>query len=339
VLVVSGTYGLPPTKNTLPQVWQPSGGPCGSWRDLTGANQLEPLGVELYPWMFLGPDGRVFKARPDASTWWLSAAAAGAWAPGPRSSFGLRNYGSAVLYDEGKILIAGGSPAGPTGPLAPTATTEVIDLVHGSGWEPSGSMAFPRRHLSATVLADGTVLATGGTSGAGFNDEKTPVLATERWSPATRIWTTMAPMTVPRTYHSTALLLPDARVMVAGGGEGAGATEQHSEVELYSPPYLFKGPRPVISSAPPTATYGRPLLVETPPGQNIARVTLVRLPSVTHSFDQNSRFLNLTFQSRADGVVVTAPGNPNTAPPGHYMLFLLNSAGVPSTARIVKLAA
>lgn len=317
VLVTSGSVDTKFHKNTLPQVWQPDEGACGSWRDLTGANQVEPLGAELYPWMFLAPDGKVFKAGPDDKTWSLPTAGTGAWTPGPPSSFGLRSYGSAVLYDAGKILIVGGSKLVAGAVPAPTATAETIDLTAGSpGWMSAGSMAFPRRQLDATVLPDDTVLVTGGTSGAGFDNETTPVLPAELWDPSDGSWKVMSSMTVPRMYHSTAVLLPDGRVLVAGG-EGAGARQQQHEMEIYSPPYLFKGPRPTISSAPSETGYGTSFFVGTDQPQAIARMSLMRLPSVTHDFDQNARFLPLDFAPAPGGVTVTAPARPEIAPPGH----------------------
>lgn len=338
VLVTSGSVDINYTKNTLPQVWQADGEPCGRWRDLTGADELAPLGSELYPWMFLAPDGKVFKAGPDDASWWLSTAGSGDWSPGPVSSMPLRSYGTAVLYDAGRVLIVGGSgvTAGAAG--TPTATAEVIDLAAARpAWEPAGTMAVGRRHLSATVLPDGKVLVTGGTSGDGFNNQTTPVLAGELWDPSTKTWSHAAPMTVPRTYHSTSVLLPDGRVLVAGGGQGAGAARYHNEVEVYSPPYLFKGRRPVITSAPLEITYGTPFAVLT--DQAIARVSLIRLPSVTHSFDQNSRSVRLQFESSRDGIAITPPVDGSHAPPGHYMLFVSNAAGVPSVAKIVRLSA
>jgi len=337
ILVTSGSVDTHYTKNTLPQVWQAVGEPCGSWRDLTGADELEPLGSELYPWMFLGPDGSVFKAGPDGASWSLSTVGAGAWAPGPQSSMPLRSYGTAALYDAGRVLVVGGSGETAGVPDAPTATSEVIDLRAASpAWEPAGSMAVGRRHLSATVLPDGKVLVTGGTSGAGFNDQTSPALTGELWDPATKAWSSTAPMKVPRTYHSTSLLLPDGRVLVAGGGQGAGAARYHNEVEIYSPPYLFKGARPVISSAPSEIAYGTAFAVAT--DQAVARVSLTRLPSVTHSFDQNGRSVSLELEPIAGGVRVTPPADGNDAPPGHYMLFASNAAGVPSVAKIVRLS-
>ncbi len=338
VLVLSGSVDAAYNKNALPQIWSPGGVACGTWRSLTGAQQLAPLGGDLYPRMFLTPAGQVFKAGPDPDTWYLSTAGTGAWSAGPASSR-ERNYGTAVMYEPGKVLIAGGSVVQPGGVVdPPSPTAERIDLNAGSpSWSPAGALAQGRRHLNATSLADGRVLVTGGTSGGGFNDESSAVLAAELWDPAAGSWSTMAAMAVPRTYHSTAALLPDGRVLVGGGGEGAGASEQHSEIEIYSPPYLFKGPRPVIAVAPSVGVYGQTMFVGTTQAASIQKATLVRLPSVTHSFDQNARFVPLPVSLFGDGVRVTLPSDPNLAPPGHYLLFVVNSSGVPSVARTVKL--
>lgn len=338
VLVTSGSFDVPYRKNTLPQVWRPGTQPCGSWRDLTNADSELPLGVELYPWMFLAPDGRVFKAGPDRRTWFLDPAGAGSWQEGPQSGRELRKYGSAVLYDVGRILVVGGSTLTPGGADEPaTATAERIDLLAGSGWQPAGAMKFARRHPGTAVLPDGTVLVTGGTSGAEFNDEAAAVREAELWDPASGAWKELSAARVGRTYHSTAMLLADGRVLVAGGGHGASASQQHGEIELFSPPYLFKGQRPVISFAPKVAHLGQSIVVGTAQGPMIARAALVRLPSVTHSFDQNMRFVPVTVAPTLGGVEVSLPASANVAPPGHYMLFIVTGNGVPSVASIVRL--
>src|SRR6185369_12051757 len=121
------------------------------------------------------------------------------------------------------------------------ATAEVIDLnAPAPAWRAVASMSIARRQLNATLLPDGTVLVTGGTSGAGFDNTTTPVYTTQLWNPATEKWTTLASATVPRTYHSSAVLLPDGRVITTGG-------DGHPEIEAFSPPYLFKGARPAVS--------------------------------------------------------------------------------------------
>ncbi|HEX8202841.1 MAG TPA: galactose oxidase-like domain-containing protein, partial [Isosphaeraceae bacterium] len=325
VLVLSGTV-TPGVLDTLPQVLTTA----GTWRDLTGAQAAAPLGVDLYPRLFVAPDGRVFKAGPDQDTWFLDTAGTGSWTPGPPSHFGLRTYGSAVMYEPGKILIAGGGDP-------PTATAEVIDLNEPNpAWHSVSPMAFPRRQHNATLLPDGTVLVTGGSSGPGHSNEATPVLPAELWNPATGTWTTLAAEQIPRLYHSTALLLPDGRVLSAGGGQPG---TNHPDAEIFSPPDLAQGQgsRPTIASAPATVAYGEAFAVATPDAARIAQVSLIRLGSVTHAFDENQRYLRLGFTPTPGGLIVTAPAGPNLAPPGHYMLFLLDGDGVPSVAQILRI--
>jgi hypothetical protein len=207
-------------------------------------------------------------------------------------------------------------------------------------------MAFARRFATGTLLPDGTVLVTGGTSQANARydgkswDLSKMVHAAELWNPVTETWTTLAAMQTPRSYHSTAALLPDGRVLV-GGSEAAPPLDKIDQrvFEIFSPPYLFKGPRPTITDAPTTVTYGETFIVETPQGTDIAHVNWVRLSSVTHAFNQNQRINHLSFTPTPDGegLLVTAPANGNLAPPGHYMLFILNDAGVPSVARTIQL--
>jgi hypothetical protein len=338
LLVISGTMDEFFTRNLLPQVWRPA---TAQWRNLTGAaNQAEneaAHGVDLYPRMLLAPDGRVFKAGPDQDTWFLNTAGTGQWSPGPSSNFGLRGYGTAVMYEPGKILIVGGGDFDGVGP-DPTPTAEVIDLnAPNPSWQNVDSMQFARRHLNATVLPDGTVLVTGGFGAPGFNNEANPVMQAELWDPVSETWTTLPAMQVRRGYHSTALLLPDGRVLVAGGGQGANATGNHNNAELYSPAYLFKGARPRIDAAPTAIAYGQTFTVSTSNAASIGKVSLIRLGSVTHAFDENQRFVPLNFSPAGNGLSVTAPANGNIAPPGHYMLFIVNNNGVPSMAKIIRI--
>ena len=144
----------------------------------------------------------------------------------------------------------------------------------------------------------------------------------------------MASLSVDRLYHSTALLLPDGRVL-SGGTTGGG--DNNKDAEIYSPPYLFRGPRPTITSAPSAVTYGKTFFILTPDAADITKVTLVRLGSVTHSFDQNQRFVTLPSSQASGGLNVTVPSNENLAPRGHYMLYILDGDGVPSVARFVRL--
>lgn len=309
--------GLPVT---VPEVWTGS-----AWRRLSTA----PLKLPYYPRTFLAPNGSVFYAGENRASLYLSTTGTGSWDSVARRRYGVRDYGSAVMYRPGKILYAGGGRT--------TNTAETIDLTRPNPtWEWTSPMAYHRRHLNATILPTGQVLVTGGTSGTAFTDESGAVFAAELWDPDTGAWTTLASNSVIRVYHSTALLLADGRVLVTGGGDAFG-NDNHYDAELFSPPYLFKGTRPTISSAPTAVGYNQPFFVGTPTATAIKRVTLVRLGSVTHAFDSNQRFNELAFVQASGGLTVTTPETSKVAPPGHYMLFLLNGNGVPSVARVIRI--
>ncbi|TML25961.1 MAG: DUF1929 domain-containing protein [Actinobacteria bacterium] len=196
-----------------------------------------------------------------------------------------------------------------------------------------------RVYHTLTMLADGKVLAVGGSSTTDQGVVTTGVLPAEIWDPATQTWTQVAGMDVSRNYHSTALLMPDGRVLVAGGGHPFGLNNpgQYS-AQYYSPPYLSNGARPTITSAPASATYGSTLSVSTPDAASISGVNLVSLGADTHQLDMNQHFVPLSFTAHSGGLSITAPSAAELAPPGYYMLFILNDKGVPSTAQIVRLA-
>jgi galactose oxidase-like protein/Kelch motif protein len=309
-----------------PEIWNGS-----AWSRLPGASRVMPF----YPRNFVAPNGLVFYAGELPQSAYLDPADEGTWTPVATSHYGRRDYGSAVMYAPGKVLIVGGSdPA--DGP--PTASAETIDLAAGApAWQSTGSMASPRRHLNATLLPDGRVVATGGTSTGGFSDLGGATHAAEVWDPSTGEWSTWASAAVSRVYHSTTLLLPDGRLLHAGSGDGANLPRELN-AELFTPPYLLRGPRPAITAAPSSVAYGEAFEVSSPDAGAVTRVTLVRLPSVTHSFDQNQRFVPVAFARSAGGLTVTAPANAAIAPPGHYMLFLLDADGIPSVARIIRIS-
>jgi galactose oxidase len=315
----------------LPEVWT-----SGRWRVLTTASASLPY----YPRAFVAPDGRVFVAGPGQRSRWLSTSGTGAWKSGPLSHYGLRNYGSAVMYAPGKVLIVGGGGYNDPAHPVPTNTAEVIDLnQRAPAWRYTNPMAFARRQMNATLLADGKVLATGGTSRGGFSDPAGAVLAAEIWNPLTERWTTVAPNAVPRLYHSTTILLPDARVLHAGSGDGGGLPNEKS-AEIYSPPYLFNpdgslAARPTITSAPVSVRYGQTFTVQTPNALSIASVTFIRLSAVTHAFNETQLLNRLALSATVGTLRVTAPARATLAPPGYYMLFIINAAGVPSVAAII----
>jgi hypothetical protein len=305
----------------IPEIWDGT-----RWRQLTGAS----LTLPNYPRDFVAPDGRIFDAGPQTQSKWLDVTGAGSWTAGPSMKFGSRSYGAAVMYAAGKILYAGGNSV-------PTNTAEIIDLNQPSPqWTYTGSMTYARWNLNATVLPDGQVLVTSGVNG----DRSNPALAVhaaELWNPATGSWTTMASAAnLLRGYHSSTLLLPDGRVVHAGGGDGASTPDNHN-YEIYSPPYLFKGARPSVTGVTGTVAYGQTLSVQTPDGASITRVTLIRFGSVTHANDMGQLLMSLSFSQAAGGLTVSLPASRATAPPGPYMLFLVNGNGVPSVGRIMRL--
>ena len=307
---------------------------AGGLRALSTAS----LSLPLYPWMDVAPDGRAFYSGPDQTLRALDTSGTGAWQSlGQRDTIN-RDYGGHALFDVGKMLVAGGGPS--------SKDARVIDVTGASPQvSTTAPMAFGRRQHNLTVLADGSVLATGGnSSGAGLVDLNAGVYPAELWSPATGQWRTLAAMQITRQYHSTALLLADGRVLSSGGGI-CGTCDQvgylGKNAEVFSPPYLFASdgtlaPRPVIDAAPASVSFGAPIQIATGNAASIGKVALVRLGAVTHSDNMEQRYIPLSFTTGATGLTATAPINANVAPPGPYMLFLVDANGVPSVARMVS---
>lgn len=332
----------------IPEIWENS-----RWVQLPGASYNLPY----YPRDFVAPNGRLFEAGERIKSRWLdvdatSATGRGRWytAAGFAHVWPYnRDYGSAVMYEAGKILYAGGGgyltwgspdPKSPT----PTQTAEIIDLnATAPKWTKTSDMHFARRHLNATILPDGQVLVTGGTSAGGFNTLSGAVHAAEVWNPSNGTWTVLASNTIDRGYHSVSLLMPDGTVLHGAGGDaavpnGGGAQyPRQTNHEIFHPPYLFKGARPTISSVSPTTIgYNQKLTVTTPNAGQITAVRWIRLGSVTHAFDASQRANTLSFTRTATQLKVTTPLQNRRAPPGYYLVFVLNRNGVPSTGKIVK---
>jgi Domain of unknown function (DUF1929) len=340
VLAVAGTNDTNGANVDTSEVWQtnsslPETDP-GRYRLLNTAK----FSQGWYPMAFQAPNGKVFNVGPQPTMGYLDTTGTGTWTslgdrvdPANNNGNGRRTFGNAVMYEPGKIALIGGADP-------PTNTVMKIDI-NGSSPVVSqvGSMVAARRQHNATILPDGTVLVTGGTSGAGFNNAAQSLLTTELWNPISGQFKTLKSAATPRLYHSLALLLPDARVLSAGG-DGSDAPS-YPNAEIFTPPYLLNSDgtpavRPSIAVAPNGIGYNSSFSV-TSGNTDIARVTLIKLSSVTHSANFDQRFLNLSFTKTGTALSVTAPSSGNVAPPGYYMLFVLNAAGVPSTAKIVKL--
>jgi hypothetical protein len=281
-----------------------------------------------YPRNFVAPDGRIFGFAAGGSMYYINPAGTGSrTAAGQFSSTYAGRTSSAAMFRPGQILQFGGNSNGAI----------VIDIRGAAPLvTPTQTMSTQRQWVSATVLADGRVLATGGSAVAnqlsGVNNRA------EIWDPATGRWTLGASGRRARLYHSGALLLPDASVLVHGGGAPGPLTNLHAEI--YYPPYLYDAggafrPRPVISSAPATIDLGVDFSVVSN-STNIRRVTLVKTGSVTHSVNMDQRFIELAFTQSSTTSFVRAPDTADEAPPGYYMLFVIDDVGVPSVAKIMR---
>ena len=349
VLVTSGTTDKH-TGNYLNEVFTPS---SNSWRTLTGADRRpghsENFVMPNYPFMHVAADGRVFYAGPTPSTAYLTSSGIGKWENGERQSQDLvRTYGSSVQFDTDKILVMGGSPAD----TQADSSAVILDMGQNGRASPTGAMASPRRNLNATVLPDGTVLATGGND-LNYDQGQRPRSA-ELWNPNGGKWNALAEQQIPRPYHSVGLLLPDATVFTAGGYDGDKNSNRYEKpgdpkqikyrnAEIFAPPYLFKkdgtgdrAERPQISNAPTSVTYKQNFNLNISSNAGIGKVNLIKLGSVTHGFNFGQRLVKLKF-TRADGTLtLTAPSNANLAPPGYYMLFVIDANGVPSVASMVQ---
>lgn len=292
-----------------------------TWTQLASA-RLDAIGY--YPFLFLLPNGKLFQAghqRSTTETRTLSLVTK-TWTDVGAS---LSSFGTAVMYRPGRVLKTGGFASGTVSNRAGR-----IDMNAASpAWVETAPMASPRQEHNLVMLPDGTVLAVGGRIAS--NTAPAAVPASEVWDPATETWTPLACAAEPRMYHSTALLLPDGRVLAAGG-------DCYPSYQIYSPPYLFRGPRPTIAAAPASVEIAKRFSVQTPQSAAIRSVALLRPAATTHSWDMNQRYVPLTFAFGAPGwLQVYAPATTNVAPPGDYMLVLVDANGVPSTARMLRI--
>ena len=304
---------------------------AGSWTAFPAAFK----DVGEYPVMFQGPDGRLFISEYQGSQSWLldpGASSPGlAWTALGRSPAAS---GPGVMYRPGKVLMAGGGTLN-SDPVV--TATGVIDLNQPTpSWRQVGSMQYGRSQHNLVILPDGKVLVVGGANEVSLISTN-GVLPAEIWDPATEQWTTVAAMARPRMYHSIAILMPDGRVLAAGGGRINPGVPDETNGEFYSPPYLFHGARPEVTGAPATIGYGQSFAVQTPDPGAVARVTFVRISSVTHGINLDQRFFELSFTSAGGAVVADAPSDARLAPAGDYFVFLLNAQGVPSIGRRVRL--
>jgi len=319
--------------------------PAGAWRDegdLPGA-------PGAYPRLHVLPEGRVLSTTPIQG-------ATRAWDPTSRiwsyiapqldptvwAGFGTSSVLLPLRPEDGyraRVLVTGAT------------TPQRIDL--GAGvpvWQNTAARTLAgapvRTHSCPVLLPDGSVLVVGG--GRSSNDTDA-VRTTERYDPDADRWETLATAAVPRMYHSVALLLPDGRVWTCGSNHDCKQSyhdvpptrpdNRELRIEVFEPPYLFRGPKPRIATAPDTLLYGLDFEIVTPRANKVQTVALLRCGSVTHAFDSDQRYVGLPMRSRhGNRLTIGAPPTSNVAPPGYYMLFVVDHHGVPSQARLLRVA-
>lgn len=243
-----------------------------------------------------------------------------------------------------RVLVVGGSTA--LKPREETPATDRVEIFELnaqdpqlSGWRETAPLKH-RRFVSETLLLpDGSVLVIGGAEQGTGDHNHGAVLEAELYDPASETWQTLAAAHIARLYHSTAVLLPDGRVVAAGStGHEWPPDEQELRLEVFSPPYLARGPRPVIDRAPAQVSYGASFTIETGAAPAIQSVALLRPSTTTHNNNMDQRHVGLKIERRnGTQLTVTAPHDGSVAPPGYYMLFVINADGVPSTASFVLL--
>lgn len=337
------------------EVYDPA---ADTWTDLPAtANKL----LDIYPSLHLMPDGTIFYTgtRWDGSpSLWTAPPRTALFNPSTNVWTDVddhvvldRTEGYSVLlppfvpgpfiheHDDipkppkkpptlSRVLVVGGHGA--------TAAAEIIDTAEATPtWRRIADMNFPRRNTNGVLLPDGKLLICSGIGHFKWDNDPGYVYEAELFDPQTETWTVMAPMTVGRQYHSVSILLADGRVLNIGSQS---AITQERRMEIYSPPYLFRGPRPKISAAPAAVGYGDEFTVESPDTCRIDRIVFMRPSSITHHTNTDQRYLPLQWHQESNCELrVTAPSSSSEAPPGYYLLFILDDCGVPSVARFVCL--
>lgn len=318
-----------------------------NWTDLPStANKV----LKIYPGLHLLANGKIFYT----GTRWDGGSAL--WTPPQTALFNLKtnkwnNVGHHVVKDrtEGmsvtlppdnkRVLVMGGR-----GDHATNLSTDSVESINFNDaspkWKSVKKMNFKRRNVNAVLLPTGKVLVCTGIQGFKWDPDPKPVFDAEEYNPDTNKWTKLAKMKVPRQYHSCSVLLPDARVLNLGSVMSGGGHSLIKDVEVFSPPYLFRGARPTITSVPATIHHESTVDLVTPDVATIEKVVLVRPMAVTHHTDTEQRVIPLEFTKCDTHLEVTAPNGNHPhyhAIKGHYMLFILNDRDVPSEGKFVEL--
>jgi hypothetical protein len=330
MLTISGMITPYNFANT-PEVFNPATGTVS-----TVPVSTPEMHEEQYPQTNVLPSGKVLAISAEHGAVMTFDPATNAW-----SRLGTTQvpFGAWTSVAPGRFLITGGSATldsyDPNNPVPSTKASKLLDLTSGTPvWSGAGTMNNARSFHNLTMLPTGEALAIGGST-VTTDNSATGTLTAEVWNPTSNAWRSVASPSRPRMYHSISMLLPDGRVLSSGGGRLAPAPDQLN-MQIYSPGYLFKGPRPTITSLPGQVAFDSTMDLVTPQAADIAKISLVDLASVTHTADWNQHFVDLPFTRNGTTLTVSTP-NANQAPPNYYMVFAVDTNGVPSMAKIVKL--
>ncbi|KAK1974852.1 kelch domain-containing protein [Colletotrichum cereale] len=329
---------------------------ANTWTKLAGC-PVKPLVMQrgMFPdshaWLWSWKNGSVLQAGPAKQMNWYDTKGTGSNTPaGLRGADDDSMCGVSVMYDAvaGKIFTYGGGKAY-TG-VTSTSNAHILTL-----GEPGQAVQvqklqngkYNRGFSNAVVMPDGKIWVVGGMRNMQLFSDSTPQLTPELFDPATGIFTPTTPHTVPRNYHSTALLMADATIWSGGGGLcGANCKENHFDGQFWSPPYLFEADgktparRPVIQNLSETAVkVGAPITI-TMQDAGAYTFSMLRVSATTHTVNTDQRRIPLDGQDGGDGksFTVNVPNDYGVAIPGYYMLFAMNEAGVPCVAKFFKVA-
>jgi hypothetical protein len=324
------------------EVYDPTTGTWGAPITLPIPPATPNLPYRFYPWAYLMPGGDIFVAGHQGTSsrfsWTPAVTIVGQWptVAGDRSSGSER--GTSVLLPlrpsdsyAVRVMNMGGDSA------TARQSSEMIDLSAATpAWMALPNLKLPHpEQCTATLLPDGRVLLAGGLTSTGLPFGPAVAGPAEIFDPKNPAagWSETVPMAHPRGYHSSAILLTDGSVLMGGDPPDAMGPTPH---DRFFPGYCFL-PRPTITGAPATVGYGAGFVVTTPDAPTIAEVVLMRPGAVTHGFNQTQRYVGCTFTVGAGNLAVTSPPDGNVAPPGWYMLFIVNGGRVPSIARWIRL--
>jgi YVTN family beta-propeller protein len=340
VFTVSGSGG----SNTAER-WDISSG----WRRLSGVGwssvTSEPGYINIWhPFLALAPNGKLFHFGPTQTMHWVDPSGTGTLTNSGQFVPGTHypKEGAWAMYDNGKILVAGGganSSPSPNDSTTGTSTTAAytVDLTGATPViTPVAPMLYARQFANSVILPDGEVMVIGGNAGVKFSDAAS-IMTPEVWNPRTGQWHSLASQSVPRNYHSLAFLLPDGRVWSGGGGLGGG---DHRDAQIFTPPALYApgnvlATRPVIAQAPSQIGIGSVFNIQATAG--LQKFTFIRLGSGTHSYNSDQRYLELPYTETSPGIYrLTAHSNINVMNPGYWMLFALDGNSVHSVAKIIR---